>query len=93
MKTNSNFKRICIDAVTMLLVAGLSLLLLMYVGFGEAQRTFQQFHVEKLTAQARVVQRSPGRCRRHVDSIGSLLVRKTPNPVIPVYNRCASYPP
>ncbi|MDH3919986.1 MAG: hypothetical protein OEU25_17630, partial [Rhodospirillales bacterium] len=40
----------------MFLVSGLSLLLLMYVGFGEAQRTYQQFHIEKLAAQARVVQ-------------------------------------
>ena len=40
----------------MFLVSGLSLLLLMYVGFGEAQRTYEQFHIEKLAAQARVVQ-------------------------------------
>ncbi len=56
MSSNSKLKRICVDAVTMFLVSGLSLLLLMYVGFGEAQRTFQRFHIEKLTAQARVVQ-------------------------------------
>ena len=56
MKSNSHIKRICVDAVTMVLVSGLSLFLLMYVGFGEAQRTFQQFHIEKLSAQARVVQ-------------------------------------
>ena len=56
MKSSIHIKRICVDTVTMALVSGLSLFLLMYVGFGEAQRTFQQFHIEKLTAQARVVQ-------------------------------------
>ncbi len=40
----------------MALVTGLSLLLLIYVGFGEATRTFQQFQIEKLAAQGRVVQ-------------------------------------
>ncbi len=44
------------DATTMFVVSGLSLLLLIYIGFGEAQRTYQQFHVEKITAQAKVVQ-------------------------------------
>jgi predicted MFS family arabinose efflux permease len=56
MRPKSTFKRRLIDAGTMFLVSGLSLLLLMYVGFGEAQRTFEQFHIEKLAAQARVVQ-------------------------------------
>lgn len=55
-KPDSKLKRLCVDALTMFFVSGLSLLLLMYVGFGEAQRTFQKFHVEKLIAQARVVQ-------------------------------------
>jgi hypothetical protein len=40
----------------MFVVSGLSLLLLLYVAFGEGQRTFQQFHLEKLIAQGRVVQ-------------------------------------
>lgn len=44
------------DALTMLLVSALSLFLLIYVGFGEAQRTYQQFHLEKLTAQGAVIQ-------------------------------------
>ena len=38
------------DALTMFVVSGLSLLLLLYVAFGEGQRTFQQFHLEKLIA-------------------------------------------
>ena len=44
------------DAFTMFVVSGLSLLLLMYVAFGEGQRTYQQFHLEKLVAQGRVIQ-------------------------------------
>ena len=44
------------DAFTMFIVSGLSLLLLMYVAFGEGQRTYQQFHLEKLVAQGRVIQ-------------------------------------
>ena len=56
MRSKSTFRRRLIDAGTMFLVSGLSLLLLMYVGFGEAQRTYEQFHIEKLAAQARVVQ-------------------------------------
>ena len=54
--TLARVRRQLIDAVTMFLVAGVSLVLLIYVAFGEAQRTYHQFHVEKLTAQGRVVQ-------------------------------------
>ena len=56
MKTAFTLKRRLIDAVTMFLVSGLSLVLLIYVGFSEAQRTFQQFQVEKLEAQGIIVQ-------------------------------------
>jgi len=44
------------DALTMLVVCGLSLLLLVYVAYGEAQRHFLQFQLEKLQSQGRVVQ-------------------------------------
>lgn len=40
----------------MFLVSGLSLLLVVYVGFGEAQRTVHQFQVEKLDAQGTILQ-------------------------------------
>ena len=40
----------------MFLVAGLSLALLIYVAYGEALRTYQQFHVEKVVGQGAVVQ-------------------------------------
>ena len=49
-------KRRLRDFVTMLLVCGLSLFLVVYVGFGEAQRTYTQFHVEKLHAQGKILQ-------------------------------------
>lgn len=48
--------RRAIDAVMMLVVSSISLLLLTYIGFGEGQRTYQQFHLDKLSAQARVLQ-------------------------------------
>ena len=56
MGQESSIRRGLIDAAMMALVTGLSLLLLIYVGFGEATRTFQQFQIEKLAAQGRVVQ-------------------------------------
>ena len=49
-------KRRLTDSMTMLIVCGLSLFLVVYVGFGEAQRTFTQFHVEKLHAQGQILQ-------------------------------------
>src|ERR1700674_3555217 len=45
-----------VDATTMFVVTGLSLLLLAYVGFGEGKRTYERFQIEKLTAQGRVLQ-------------------------------------
>lgn len=56
MKPQHPIRRKLIDAVTMFLVSGFSLVLLMYIGFGEAQRNYEQFHLEKLTAQGRVIQ-------------------------------------
>ena len=40
----------------MLLVSGLSLFLLIYIGFGEAQRTYEQLQYEKLMAQGQIIQ-------------------------------------
>ncbi len=56
MTTRSGFKRALFDVVMMAVVSGLSLLLLIYVGLGEATRVYQQFQVEKLFAQTRVIQ-------------------------------------
>src|SRR5262245_4158101 len=56
MGQESNIRSGLIDAAMMALVTGLSLLLLIYVGFGEATRTYQQFQIEKLAARGRVVQ-------------------------------------
>ncbi|MGI9435993.1 MAG: MFS transporter [Geminicoccaceae bacterium] len=55
MARTRNIKRRLIDAVTMALVAGTSFLLLVYIGFGEANRSYEQFYVGKLTAQAKVL--------------------------------------
>src|SRR5215831_1007337 len=54
--TQAPFGRRLADGVTMLVVTGLSLLLLVYVGFGEAKRIYGQFQVEKLIAHGRIVQ-------------------------------------
>jgi predicted MFS family arabinose efflux permease len=45
-----------IDAIAMFVVALVSLTLLVYVAYGEAKRTFEQFQIEKLVAQGQVVQ-------------------------------------
>ncbi len=58
MSSTRKFIGILLTAVTMTFVAGLSLLLLLYVGHGEATRTYQQFQVEKLIAQGRIIQNS-----------------------------------
>ena len=44
------------DFVAMLLVSITSLFLLLYIGFGEAHRTYQQLQTEKLMAQGQIVQ-------------------------------------
>jgi MFS family permease len=46
------------EGVTMLVVAAASLALLLYVGFGDGKRTFEQIQIEKLTAQGLYVQNS-----------------------------------
>lgn len=46
------------ESVTMLVVAAASLALLLYVGFGDGKRTFEQIQIEKLTAQGLYVQNS-----------------------------------
>lgn len=56
MPTTYSLKRYFVDFVTMLMVSGLSLFLLIYVGFGEAQRTYEQLHFEKIVAQGQIVQ-------------------------------------
>jgi len=49
-------KRRLSDFTAMLLVSTLSLFLLLYIGFGEAQRTYEQLYSEKLMAQGQIVQ-------------------------------------
>ena len=54
--TRATFGRRLTDWITMFVVTGLSLLLLVYVGFGEALRTYSQFQIEKTVAHNRIVQ-------------------------------------
>jgi MFS family permease len=56
MENNTPFGRRFADALIMLVVSGLSLILLVYVGFGEARRTVEKFHIERAEAQGRLVQ-------------------------------------
>src|ERR1044071_2822896 len=56
MPQRGSLRRRIVDGATMFVVTALSLLLLVYVGFGEGKRTYEQFHVEKVTAQGKVVQ-------------------------------------
>jgi predicted MFS family arabinose efflux permease len=49
-------ERRLIDAAAMFVVALISLVLLVYVAYGEAKRTYEQFQVEKLIAQGQVIQ-------------------------------------
>lgn len=52
----SGLRRRILDGIAMALVTGLSFLLLLYVGHGEAQRSFERFHLDKLAAQGRMLQ-------------------------------------
>ncbi len=45
-----------VDAFTMFVVAAVSMVLLIYVAFGEARRNYERFQIEKLIAQGQVVQ-------------------------------------
>jgi predicted MFS family arabinose efflux permease len=54
--SQATFGRRLVDGVTMFVVTGLSLLLLVYVGFGEGKRIYDQFQTEKLIAHGRIVQ-------------------------------------
>ncbi|MGL4325602.1 MAG: MFS transporter [Beijerinckiaceae bacterium] len=47
-----------IDTAAMLVVAIVSMILLIYVSFGEAKRTYEKFQIEKLVAQGQVIQSS-----------------------------------
>jgi MFS family permease len=44
------------DVVTMFIVTAVSLLLLVYVGFAEGRRVYEQFHLETLTSEGRAIQ-------------------------------------
>ncbi len=45
-----------IQAATMFVVTALSLLLLLYVSYGDGKRTYEQMHIEKMTANGLIIQ-------------------------------------
>ena len=65
MQPAKSTRRRLIDATMMFLVLGLSLLLLIYVGFSEANRTYQKFQLEKLEAQGKIAQNALESFLRH----------------------------
>ena len=58
VSSSLTFTRRGVDGVTMFIVTCLSLFLLVYVGFGEGRRTYEQMQIEKLAAQGQTVQSS-----------------------------------
>src|SRR2546426_917519 len=52
------FRHRLIDGLTMFIVTSLSLLLLLYVSYGDSKRTYEQIHIEKMIANGLVVQTS-----------------------------------
>lgn len=58
MHMTYTFRRALFSGLGMTIVCGLSLLLLIYVGHGEARHNYQQFQVEKLVAQGQIIQKT-----------------------------------
>ena len=58
MVESNNLGRRVVDAVSMFIVTVLSLLLLLYVGYGEGRRTYEQIELEKLAAQGNLIQKT-----------------------------------
>jgi hypothetical protein len=52
----TQIKGIIIDSLAMLFVTALSVFVLLYVAFGAARQSYQQFLIEKLIAQGQIVQ-------------------------------------
>jgi hypothetical protein len=53
-----NFGNRLIDGLTMYVVTAASLMLLLYVGYGDSKRTYEQIHIEKITTNGQLVQNS-----------------------------------
>lgn len=74
-----SLKRRVTEAVTFGLAAALSLLLLIYVAFGDARQTLERFHAEKMLAQGQLVQSAietfvrPGLPLRHFAGFSALV--------------------
>lgn len=64
-RVSLSLKRRAVEAATLGLVAILSLLLLLFVAFGDARQTIERFHAEKMVAQGQVVQNAIEAFVRH----------------------------
>jgi len=53
-----NFSNRLVDGFTMFIVTAASLMLLLYVGYGDSKRTYEQIHIEKITTNGGLVQNS-----------------------------------
>jgi hypothetical protein len=53
-----SFSNRLIDGLTMFIVTAASLMLLLYVGYGDSKRTYEQIHIEKITTNGQLVQNS-----------------------------------
>ena len=53
-----SFSNRLIDGFTMFIVTAASLMLLLYVGYGDSKRTYEQIHIEKITTNGQLVQNS-----------------------------------
>ncbi|CAN1561015.1 MFS_MdtG_SLC18_like domain containing protein [Rhabdaerophilaceae bacterium] len=56
MDINLSAGRRVADTIAMLVVAAVSLLILVYIAFGEARRNYERFQIEKLVSQGQVAQ-------------------------------------
>src|SRR6266852_1687349 len=54
----ATLRRRLLDGFTMSIVTALSLLLLLYVSYGDSKRTYEQIHIEKMIANGLIVQTS-----------------------------------
>src|SRR5437588_10289032 len=52
----ATLRRRLLDGFTMSIVTALSLLLLLYVSYGDSKRTYEQIHIEKMMANGLVLQ-------------------------------------
>jgi MFS family permease len=55
---SGNFGTRLVDGFMMFIVTAASLMLLLYVGYGDSKRTYEQIHIEKITTNGQLLQNS-----------------------------------